>query len=121
MSYIECPECGIFNLDLAIKCQKCGISFQKEEALEDILDSKIMYIFASTMDEAQLAIGENYERYVKRIDVTAPYGRDIKGFAHLFPMEGKNEGEVAYREGMTPKSDYYRAEMLKKKGMSRRK
>jgi len=114
MSYFECPHCKAFNPIKVKRCIRCNASFEEEEDISEIIDSRIVYIIASTMDEAQLAIGESFEKYNKRIDVTAPYGRDKNGLAHLFPLEKNHENEVAYREDMIPKSDYYGLEMFKR-------
>ncbi|MHA1282458.1 MAG: hypothetical protein ACTSQP_08095 [Promethearchaeota archaeon] len=114
MSYFECPNCKAFNPINAKKCIRCSISFEEEDDISEVIDKRIVYIIASNADEAKLAIGESFEKYKKRIDYTAPYGRDKNGLAHLFPMDKKHKDEVAYREEMVPKSDYYGLEIFKR-------
>ena len=106
MSYIECPACGVYNATDAKECARCKKSFEVEEIdPSEVLDSRIMYIIASEFDEAELAIGETFENYVRRIDATEPYGKDKDDLAHLFPMTGY-EHEPAWREEMGYRSDW---------------
>ncbi len=55
--------------------------------------------------DPKLKDGEFFEDYVKKIDETAPYGKDPNGIAHLFPM-GKYVNDSAWREEMGYRSDW---------------
>lgn len=84
--------------------------------MSTIFGHKSPYLNEIPLSEVELADGETFEQYVERIDKNAPFGRDPNGIAHLFPM-GKHKGEVAYRPGMKPHSDWAGLEKFKKSGI----
>lgn len=103
MTYIKCLKCGTENPPNSNNCKMCGANLESNK--ESVIpDSRIVYVIADTLDDAVLAEGESFEDYCVRIDETAPYGRDPKGVAHLFPVENKNM--FAYREGMEYRCDW---------------
>src|SRR4030042_4586500 len=96
---IKCPYCEKENPPNSSFCTGCGGTLEKKENKTHLEQLDVESVesetepqeegainFPSEFKDVALAEGETYENYVKKIDVHAPYGRDPKGHAHLFPM-----------------------------------